>query len=176
MLTQRLLAHLPLLLHPNPKDVAIIGLGSGVTLGSALRHPIEHATILEISPEVVEASRFFEAENHRALADPRTRPARGSRPAVCCASGHTPMTSAPATSCLSSPRFSPSSRTARSGWSATATCFSLDRPNRSHHDCAGSPTIGDVPVSPTISLAWVRTTLSASSRCSSPTAPLWPDG
>ena len=73
MLTQRLLAHLPLLLHPAPKRVAILGLGSGVTLGSALTHPLEAATILEISPEVVDASRFFDVENHRALADPRTR-------------------------------------------------------------------------------------------------------
>jgi len=73
MLTQRLLAHVPLLLHPNPKRVAILGLGSGVTLGSALTHPVDAATVLEISPEVVDASRFFEAENHRALADPRTR-------------------------------------------------------------------------------------------------------
>jgi spermidine synthase len=72
MLTQRLLAHVPLLLHPDPKRVAILGLGSGVTLGSALKHPIEHADVLEISPEVVEASRFFEAENHHALNDPRT--------------------------------------------------------------------------------------------------------
>ena len=31
------------------------------------------STVLEISPGVVEASRFFEAENNRALADPRTR-------------------------------------------------------------------------------------------------------
>jgi spermidine synthase len=73
MLTQRLLAHVPLLLHPDPKRVAIIGLGSGVTLGSALTHPVTEATVLEISPEVVEASRFFDAENHQALADPRTR-------------------------------------------------------------------------------------------------------
>jgi spermidine synthase len=73
MLTQRLLAHVPLLLHPNPKKVGIIGLGSGVTLGSALRHPIERADMLEISPEVVEASRFFSRENHNALEDPRTR-------------------------------------------------------------------------------------------------------
>lgn len=73
MLTQRLLAHVPLLLHPAPKRVAILGLGSGVTLGSALTHPLEAATVLEISPEVVAASRFFELENHRALADPRTR-------------------------------------------------------------------------------------------------------
>ena len=73
MLTQRLLAHLPLLLHAQPRQVAIIGLGSGVTLGSALTHPIARADVLEISPEVVEASSAFERENHRALADPRTR-------------------------------------------------------------------------------------------------------
>ncbi len=73
MLTQRLLAHLPLLLHPAPRRVGIIGLGSGVTLGSALRHPIERADTLEISPEVVAASQFFERENHAALADRRAR-------------------------------------------------------------------------------------------------------
>ncbi len=73
MLTQRLLAHVPLLLHPDPKRAAILGLGSGVTLGSALTHPLTEATVLEISPGVVEASRFFEAENHGALADARTR-------------------------------------------------------------------------------------------------------
>ncbi len=73
MLTQSLLAHLPLLLHPDPRDVAIIGLGSGVTLGAALRHPIRRAEMLEISPQVVEASAYFEAENDAALEDPRTR-------------------------------------------------------------------------------------------------------
>jgi spermidine synthase len=72
MLTQKLVAHLPLLLHESPREVAIIGLGSGVTVGSALRHPIERADVIEISPEVVEASRFFDRENHNALADPRT--------------------------------------------------------------------------------------------------------
>ena len=73
MLTQRLLAHVPLLLHPDPKRVAILGLGSGVTLGSALTHPIGRADVLEISPEVVAASRFFDKENHRAIANPNTR-------------------------------------------------------------------------------------------------------
>lgn len=73
MLTQKLIAHLPLLLHDDPKEVAIVGLGSGATLAAALTHPIAHADVLEISPEVVEASRFFEAENHRALDDPRSR-------------------------------------------------------------------------------------------------------
>ena len=73
MLTQKLLAHVPLLLHPHPREVLVIGLGSGVTLGSALRHPIERASVVEISPEVVSASGFFTEENRRALDDPRTR-------------------------------------------------------------------------------------------------------
>ena len=73
MLTQRIIAHLPLLLHPNPKTVFIIGMGSGVTLGSALRHPVERVDVAEISPEVVEASRYFTSENHNALADSRAR-------------------------------------------------------------------------------------------------------
>lgn len=73
MLTQKLIAHLPLLLHDNPRTVAIVGLGSGVTLGSALRHPIFRADVIELSPQVVEASRYFLEENQRALQDPRTR-------------------------------------------------------------------------------------------------------
>lgn len=72
MLTQKALAHLPLLLHPNPQTVAIIGLGSGVTLASALLHPVSSVDVVEIAPEVVEASEFFADENRHALDDPRT--------------------------------------------------------------------------------------------------------
>ncbi len=72
MLTQKLVTHLPLLLHDNPRQVGIIGLGSGVTVGAALAHPIVRADVLEISPEVVQASAFFTTENRHALEDPRT--------------------------------------------------------------------------------------------------------
>jgi spermidine synthase len=72
MLTQKMLAHLPLLLSKTPKKVAVIGLGSGVTAGAALKHPIDKLDVIEISPEVVEASRFFSHVNHGALMDPRT--------------------------------------------------------------------------------------------------------
>jgi spermidine synthase len=71
MLTQKLIAHLPLLLHRDPKEVFIIGLGSGMTAGAALTHPLAHADVIEISPEVVKASDYFKAENRNALADPR---------------------------------------------------------------------------------------------------------
>lgn len=73
MLTQKLLAHVPLLLHASPREVAVIGLGSGVTVGAALRHPVARVDVLEISPEVVAAASFFTQENRDALADPRTR-------------------------------------------------------------------------------------------------------
>ncbi|PYM65410.1 MAG: hypothetical protein DMD79_04770 [Candidatus Rokuibacteriota bacterium] len=72
-LTQRLLAHLPLLLAERPRDVLVIGLGTGMTPAAALRHPVDRVDVVEISPEVVEASRFFEQANDRALDDPRAR-------------------------------------------------------------------------------------------------------
>ncbi|HEY3162653.1 MAG TPA: hypothetical protein VGJ78_27040 [Vicinamibacterales bacterium] len=72
MLTQKLLGHLPLLLHEDPRSVYVIGLGSGVTLGAALTHPVARAVVSEISPEVVAASSAFVKENHDALHDART--------------------------------------------------------------------------------------------------------
>jgi spermidine synthase len=71
MLRQTMLAHLPLLLHAAPSDVCIIGLGSGVTAGAALAHPIDRVDTIELSREVVRASDFFTTENRAALRDPR---------------------------------------------------------------------------------------------------------
>src|SRR6185369_8280465 len=52
----------------------IIGLGSGVTVGSALAPgTVRHADVVEISPEVVEASRFFDRESGAALSRPGVR-------------------------------------------------------------------------------------------------------
>ncbi|MCS6816576.1 MAG: fused MFS/spermidine synthase [Blastocatellia bacterium] len=73
MFTQKLLAHLPLLLADRPRRACVIGLGSGVTAGAALKHPLERVDIVEISPEVVRAARFFEHVNDRVLDDSRAR-------------------------------------------------------------------------------------------------------
>ena len=70
--TQLLLAHLPLLLHSEPRDVCVIGLGSGITAGSALRHPIRSLALLEIESAVLAASHYFDRVNHQPLSDPRT--------------------------------------------------------------------------------------------------------
>jgi spermidine synthase len=74
MLTQRLLGLLPVLLHPQPRDALVIGLGSGVTADAVLASgEIQHLDIVEISPEVVEASAYFERENRRVLENPAVR-------------------------------------------------------------------------------------------------------
>ena len=68
-----LLAHLPLLLHEDPQQVLIIGLGCGISLGAAQHHPVAAIDCVELSPEVVEATELFSEVNQDALADPRTR-------------------------------------------------------------------------------------------------------
>jgi spermidine synthase len=74
MLTQRLLGLLPVLLHPDPQDICIIGLGSGVTGDSALATgSVRSADVVEVSPEVVKASAFFGTENHGLLQRPGVR-------------------------------------------------------------------------------------------------------
>jgi spermidine synthase len=73
MANQILLGHLPMLLHPDPADVFILGLGTGVTAGAVARYPVRSIEIVDIEPAAREATRFFEAENRRVLADPRAR-------------------------------------------------------------------------------------------------------
>jgi spermidine synthase len=62
--TQLLLAHLPLLLKPNANQVLVVGLGSGITVGSALRYPLQRLDLVEISAGVVEAANFFKEHNY----------------------------------------------------------------------------------------------------------------
>ena len=74
METQVNLGYVPLLLHPAPRSVAVIGLGSGVTAGvaTAMREP-ESIDVIELEPAVVEASGHFIRENRNVLKDPRVR-------------------------------------------------------------------------------------------------------
>ena len=69
--TQVLLGQLPMMFHPHVNSALVIGLGSGVTVGSILSHPVQSVDCVEISPEVVEASKYFASANNNALNDPR---------------------------------------------------------------------------------------------------------
>ena len=69
--TELVLGHLPMLLHPDPKRVLVVGLGSGMTLGAVEQYPIDSVEAVEIEPAVVEAAEYFSEANHQALDDPR---------------------------------------------------------------------------------------------------------
>ncbi|MDT7838922.1 fused MFS/spermidine synthase [Aquabacterium sp. OR-4] len=61
-------ALLPLLLHPAPRQVLMLGLGTGLTASAALQDPALQVEVVELLPEVIAAARHF----HPAWADPRT--------------------------------------------------------------------------------------------------------
>ncbi len=69
--TQEVLAHLPLMMVPRREQVFVVGLGSGITAGSVLLHPINNLHVAEISPAVIEAARLFERYNNGVLDAPR---------------------------------------------------------------------------------------------------------
>lgn len=74
MPTQKLSAHLPLLIHQAPEQVAVIGLGTGVTAGSAtLYDSVQQVDVVEIEPAMVEGARFFSAFNHDVLENEKVR-------------------------------------------------------------------------------------------------------
>jgi spermidine synthase len=73
MITQSLVGHLPMLLHPAPKDVLVIGLGSGVTAGAASLYPGAKITVIELIPEVIEASKLFRHVNSNVLQQPNVQ-------------------------------------------------------------------------------------------------------
>ncbi len=73
MRTQLLSGYLPMFFAKNPQTVLVVGQGSGVTLGAVEQFPVKEIDLVEISPAVIEGSRFFEPFNHNALKDPRVR-------------------------------------------------------------------------------------------------------
>jgi spermidine synthase len=61
---ERRQAHIPLLLHPEPRSVLFLGLGTGVTAAGALMHPrLESIEIVELIPEVVQAADMLKEYN-----------------------------------------------------------------------------------------------------------------
>jgi len=73
MPTQQLSGHLPMLLHPNPKKVLVIGLGSGVTFGRVIQYPDVEAECIEIAQSVVDAAHYFSDHNNQCLDDERAK-------------------------------------------------------------------------------------------------------
>src|SRR5437773_10791473 len=73
MRLQRMLGHIPALVHPNPKSVLVVGCGAGVTAGSFIVHPsVKRIVICEIEPLVpAHIADYFKKENYDVVHDPR---------------------------------------------------------------------------------------------------------
>ena len=75
MRLQRMLGHLPALVHKDPKSVLIVGFGAGVTAGSFVVHPeVKRIVICEMEPLIPPtATKYFGPQNYFVLNDPRTK-------------------------------------------------------------------------------------------------------
>ncbi|MDQ3803179.1 MAG: fused MFS/spermidine synthase [Acidobacteriota bacterium] len=69
--TERRQGHLPMLLHPSPRRVLVLGVGTGNTLGAVSLHRPERLVAVELVPGVLELARkHFAATNYRVLESP----------------------------------------------------------------------------------------------------------
>ncbi|MBU0639109.1 MAG: fused MFS/spermidine synthase [Planctomycetes bacterium] len=70
---QRCQGQLPLTLHPNPEQVAFIGVATGISVSSITEFPVRRVVALELIPGVVDATADFATANRRVLHDPRVQ-------------------------------------------------------------------------------------------------------
>jgi spermidine synthase len=71
--TQYLCAHLPMAVRPDSKNVFVLGVGSGISAGALLGHPIEKIVVAENCEPVLRAARFFAPWNRDVLSNPRVQ-------------------------------------------------------------------------------------------------------
>jgi spermidine synthase len=70
----RMLGHLPVLVHPNPKEALLIGLGAGVSAGIIASYPsLEHVTVVELNEEVPDGTAKFGPWNFHVVKSPKVR-------------------------------------------------------------------------------------------------------
>jgi spermidine synthase len=75
MRLERMLGHIPALVHRGPKSVLVVGFGAGVTAGTFVVHPeVQRIEICELEKIIPPATgRYFARENHGVYTDRRTR-------------------------------------------------------------------------------------------------------
>lgn len=70
----RLLAHLPMLLHPDPRDVLQVCFGTGSTAASFTRYPgLESLTVVDLNPDVVALAPYFSSTNLDVARHPKAK-------------------------------------------------------------------------------------------------------
>ena len=75
MRLQRMLGHLPAIVHKKPESVLIVGFGAGVTAGTFVLHPdVKRIVICEMEPLIPPtATKYFGKENYNVFHDPRVQ-------------------------------------------------------------------------------------------------------
>ncbi|MFN8524858.1 MAG: fused MFS/spermidine synthase [Chloroflexota bacterium] len=69
----RMLGHLPMLLHPAPRDVLVVGLGGGATAGATTRYEGARVTVVELSGGVIEGAGWFRDVNYAVTEQPNVQ-------------------------------------------------------------------------------------------------------
>ncbi len=64
---------LPMVLHPDPKDVLVICFGSGTTFGTLSQFPVTMVDNVEIARTVTKGAPYFKKENMDVLHNPKSR-------------------------------------------------------------------------------------------------------
>ena len=71
MASQLLLGHLPMLLHPAPRNILMLGLTTGLTAAAVARYGAQRIDIVEPEPAVARAARLFDSYTRNLLDDSR---------------------------------------------------------------------------------------------------------
>jgi spermidine synthase len=72
--THHRIGSLPMVVHPDPRQALVIGLGGGATAGAVAQHPGVSVDVVELSREVAQAAdRFFRDVNYGVLRKPHVR-------------------------------------------------------------------------------------------------------
>ena len=66
----RAIGHLPMVLHGNPGDVLVVGMGGGATPGAVSQYPDARVQIVELAEGVRQAAQFFKHVNYDLLTQP----------------------------------------------------------------------------------------------------------
>jgi len=71
MQVHRMLSHLPLLLHPDPQTVLVVGFGMGSTPWGCCQHDVQRVDVVELLRSETRTARIFADVNHGVLHHPK---------------------------------------------------------------------------------------------------------
>lgn len=67
------LAHIPLLLHPDPKRALVVCVGTGTTIGATTKHGLEESEAVDLLPQAFQYAPHFTPINQRFFEHPKVR-------------------------------------------------------------------------------------------------------